>query len=163
MPMPAQKPHRSDQEKATPRDFVRAVEKRWGVMDFDLAADFANTVCPDFFSKEEDSLQQDWVKLHGNLWLNPEFGQIEPFAEKACETFIRKIQLSFTKTRKDRLFMLTPASIGSVWFAEHVHHHALVLGIRPRLVFIGEEDPYPKDLMLSVYGCGPGFDVWKWA
>lgn len=56
-----------------------------------------------------------------------------------------------------------PASIGSNWFAEHVHRRALVLGLNgPRLKFEGSPDPYPKDLMLVCYGESPGFDVWRW-
>jgi hypothetical protein len=44
-----------------------------------------------------------------------------------------------------------------------VHKHALVLGLSPRLTFVGCPTPYPKDLMLSVF-CESwiGFDVWRW-
>ncbi len=39
----------------------------------------------------------------------------------------------------------------------------MVLGLSPRLTFEGTKDPYPKDLMLSVFGYGMnGFDTWRW-
>ena len=39
----------------------------------------------------------------------------------------------------------------------------MVLGLSPRLTFEGTDDPYPKDLMLSVFGYGlSGFGTWRW-
>ena len=67
--------------------------------------------------------------------------------------------------------MLTPASIGTEWFAEHVNRKAMVLGLSPRITFddtppnpkTGKVEAYPKDLMLSVFGMGlNGFDTWQW-
>lgn len=44
-----------------------------------------------------------------------------------------------------------------------MNRKAMVLGLSPRLTFKGEKDPYPKDLMLSVYGQAySGFDTWNW-
>lgn len=35
--------------------------------------------------------------------------------------------------------------------------------LSPRLTFEGTTDPYPKDLMLSVFSAGVhGFDSWRW-
>jgi hypothetical protein len=60
--------------------------------------------------------------------------------------------------------MLTPASIGTEWFRRHVLGRAFVLGLSPRLTFVGTTAPYPKDLMLTVWGgpYGPGFGCWNW-
>jgi len=61
------------------------------------------------------------------------------------------------------VLMLTPASIGSEWFQRYVHRKAMVLGLSPRLHFVGAADPYPKDCMLSCFGFGvTGFDIWRW-
>lgn len=59
---------------------------------------------------------------------------------------------------------VTPASVGSVWFREHVHGKAYCFGISPRLTFVGEKDPYPKDLMLSLFTSEgySGFEPWNW-
>ena len=63
-----------------------------------------------------------------------------------------------------RILLLTPASVGSRWFADHVWGHALVLALSPRLTFVGETHPYPSDLILSVYDpeMERGFAPWRW-
>ena len=61
-----------------------------------------------------------------------------------------------------RILLLVPASIGANWFAEHVHQRAYVLALQGRLTFDGHTQSFPKDLILAVYGWGPGFGVWSW-
>lgn len=59
--------------------------------------------------------------------------------------------------------LLTPASVSTDWFDEFVYGNALVLPIRPRLKFVGMDEYYPKDLMLSIFGLKPaGFEPWRW-
>jgi len=155
--MPAQKPGRSKQDYATPRPFLDAVERRFGPIRWDLAAHAGNPVVPDYYGpgskRGEDSFAQAWSLQGGVLWLNPPFSDIAPWAEKAADE----------GSRGARVVMLVPAAVGSNWFAEHVHHRALVLAIRPRLCFDGV-DPYPKDLILVCHGpwIAPGFDCWRW-
>jgi phage N-6-adenine-methyltransferase len=156
--MPAQQPGNSKQDYATPREFLDAVERRFGPIRFDLAAHHGNHVVENYYGpgspKGEDSFKQNWSLLGGVLWLNPEFADIAPWAEK-CKT---------DGAAGARVKMLVPASVGSDWFREHVHHRALVLALSPRLTFVGETDPYPKDLMLCAFGpwIAPGFDCWRW-
>jgi phage N-6-adenine-methyltransferase len=158
--MPVQKPGRSKQDYGTPRDFLDALERRFGSISFDLAAHRSNAVVPSYFGEggvEEDSLAQKWHLLSGNLFLNPPFGDIVPWAMK-CRVESASFPLGI---RYQRILFLVPASVGANWFAEHVHNHALVLALQGRLSFDGK-DPYPKDCMLCVFGEKPGFDVWKW-
>jgi phage N-6-adenine-methyltransferase len=165
--MPKQKPGQSKQDYATPMDLIRAVEKRFGVLVHDLCAHAQNARVASYYSKEQDCFKQAWAKDFpaGNLWGNPEFGGgfIGRFVEKC---FVESRQ------RDGLIIVLTPASIGSNWYAEHVEKKALVIGLRPRLSFDGI-DPYPKDCMLSVYGLDPsappsamkylsGFETWNW-
>lgn len=152
---PIQKPGRSKQDYGTPWAFVRACEARFGPMVRDLAASAENAKAPLFYDRERNSMTVDWATEHptGTLWLNPEFADLDPWAEK-CAT---------VRDRKGFTLMLTPASIGCGWFARHVLGKAIVLGISPRLTFEGTSAPYPKDLMLSVFGFGlSGFDQWRW-
>ena len=146
----------SAQDYATPRAFIAAVESEFGPLHHDLACTRGNVRClTGYYYPEFDSLTQPWAKDHptGNLWLNPPFGNIAPWAEK-CALEGRK--------RRGKIILLTPASVGSNWFAEHVHDVAKVYAIRPRLSFDGI-NPYPKDLMISIFSRGvPGFDVWRW-
>lgn len=163
--MPRQKPGRSAQDLGTPDDFIRAVESRWGAIDIDLAARADNAVCVDFISPEEDSLAVDWLpRLVGlNCWLNPEFGNIEPFVEKCARVG--------PHLKGGRIIVLTPASVDSRWFFRHVKEKAMVIALRQRMVFkgapinpkTGKPDGFPKGLMLSVFAPGMvGFTTWGW-
>ena len=153
---PIQKPGRSKQDYGTPWAFVDACTVRFGPIVCDLAASAENAKGPTFYDRARDSLSVDWAaeQPSGTLWLNPEFADIDPWAEKCASVANRQ---GFT-------LLLTPASIGCGWFARHVLGKAVVLGVSPRLTFEGTTAPYPKDLMLSVYGFGlSGFDQWRWA
>jgi phage N-6-adenine-methyltransferase len=155
--MPQQKPGKSVQDFATPREFIAAVERRFGPIRWDLAAHAGNFVVPNYYGPGsphgEDALAQDWARHGGVLWLNPPFARIDPWAEKAAAE----------GAKGARVVMLMPAAVGSNWFADHIHHKALVLAIRPRLSFDGQ-NPYPKDLICACYGpwIAPGFDCWRW-
>lgn len=49
---------------------------------------------------------------------------------------------------------------GNLWFNPEF---AVVLGLNPRVTFEGCTAPYPKPLMISVYGLSlSGFDTWRW-
>lgn len=160
MQMPAQKPGTSRQDYATPAAFIEAVERRFGQLDWDLAAHAENSKCgPRFFGQgsthNEDSLAVPWssVLSTGKLWLNPPFARIEPWAKKCAEESTKRLGL---------ILMLTPASVGANWFQEHVLGKAFVLALSPRLSFDGVA-PFPKDCSLAVYGYGlHGFDTWRW-
>ena len=148
---------RSKQDYSTPWSFIKAVENRFGKLDFDLAACYENKKAARFYAAE--SLEQDWTKLEGNLWLNPPFGVIGPWAKKCADT-----ANNFTAFT-GKILLLTPASVGSNWFADYVDNRARVYFLRPRLTFEGADDPFPKDLVLSVYGMGflkTGYECWRW-
>lgn len=163
MSPPKQKPGKSKQDYQTPPGILRAVSLRFGAISYDLAATAKNAAAEKFITPEEDSFKVDWSKLPGDvLWLNPPFAHIRPWAKKCQET--QKIWRE-KNAHKKRIVMLTPASIGAEWFFDHVYPCALVIGIKPRLTFVGEKDPYPKDCMLSVFAGDRstfGFEVWDW-
>lgn len=153
--MPMQKPGRSKQDYGTPRALIKAVEKRFGALAWDLAATAENAKAPEFLTEEEDSLGIAWHALEpsGLLWLNPPFARIEPWAAK-CAAEMRK---------GARILFLTPASVGSNWFIDHVLPNASVYALAPRLTFEGCSDPYPKDCILSVFDNSfIGFHAWRW-
>lgn len=155
---------KSKQDYGTPWEFIRACERRFGAIVRDLAAHPGNAKCDRYYDKAADSLAQPWAENDptGTLFLNPEFGNIAPWAAKCALE---------SKRRHGLILFLTPASIGSEWFARHVNRQAIVLGLSPRLPFegtpinpkTGKPDGYPKDLMLSVFGFGLwGADTWRW-
>lgn len=150
--MPAQKPGNSKQDYATPRPFLDAVEARFGRINFDLAASAGNKVVDAYFDERKDSLKQTWRRLPGLLWLNPPFGNIDPWAEKCAEEMREGARIAF----------LTPASVGANWFQDRIVPNAHVIELSPRLSFDGEH-PFPKDLVLSIFYAGlTGRSGWRW-
>lgn len=166
--MPAQKPGRSKQDYATPRDFLDAVRAKFGVRAWawDLAATRDNCVTEsaNYFGPDQlpsvwrDALVADWAKLKGDLWLNPPYADIAPWAAKCAGDGAWRIRLKLSSTR---IFFLVPAAVGSNWWANHVDGKARVVFPRPRLSFDGKA-PYPKDVSLIVYGEKPGYETWRW-
>lgn len=146
---------KSKQDYGTPWEFISAVERRFEPLVVDLACTRENSKAPNGLCyPDQDAFAVDWSELGGGLWCNPPFADIEPWAEKMANE---------CEHRESFAFLLVPASIGTDWFAKHVAGRAYVLGLSPRLTFEGCEDPYPKDLMLAVYGFGlHGFDTWRW-
>lgn len=153
MTMPKQKPGRSRQDYETPDDFFQAVQHRFGMMVFDLAASMDNSKCGSFFyNEQDDSLTHVWHGKGGNVWLNPPYGDIGPWAEKCA----------IESAAGAKIFMLVPASIGSNWYMDFVEPYAYVLAPSPRLSFDGKH-PYPKDVILACYLHGlTGFKTWRW-
>ena len=110
-------------------------------------------------AKQPDSLLGAWWALPpGLLWLNPPYANIAKWTEKCARW--RAVEAGAAS--EQRIALLVPASVGSNWFAEHVDGKALVIFLRPRLTFVGHVDPYPKDLLLAIYGLPPGYECWRW-
>lgn len=155
----------SKQDWRTPPAFIDAIAARFGRPTFDLAAATGEQITgvDHYFAPEQDSLRQSWASLPTPgqdspfarvAYLNPPFANIAPWARKLTDE---------CRWLKRWTTMLVPASIGSVWYAEHIHGRALVLGLSPRITFLGAPDPYPKDLMLVVVGFGvSGVQPWRW-
>lgn len=147
--------HHSKQDFETPDPFLRAVESRFGPISWDLAADSENYKGPDgcYYDLQDDSLKQIWSGIGGLLFLNPPFSVLEPWVEK-CK---------LESMNGADILALLPASVGSNWFAEHVDKRAFVYFLRPRLVFVGHSDPYPRDLMLCRFNLlKSGYECWRW-
>lgn len=160
--MPKQKRGESRQDYGTPPEFLRAVEQRFGPIGFDLAAHAVNSIAGERFygpgsRHGENALAETWsdpLGVIGLQWLNPPFANIARWAEKCVEG----------QAQGARIAMLVPAGVGSCWYAEHVEPNAYVLAVRPRLTFVGERDPYPKDLILCYFDPARlrGFESWRW-
>jgi len=157
----------SKQTYRTPEVFLDACEARFGKIGFDLAAHSRNCVVPDFFSRKDDSLRQDWSTIPARIaakydcpasvlaWLNPPFSRAEPWAKMCARN-----------ARPDlRILLLVRASVDSEWFYDHIYGNALVMPLRQRIKFVGAKDPYPSSLMLCYFDGGQttGFEPWRWA
>lgn len=161
--MPQQKPGKSVQEVGTPRDFMDAVEARFGRIGLDVAADSTNAVCSDWLgpgAEIEDALTAQAGSWEAGgwswSWLNPPFGKITPWAKRCV--------LESEGACAARLLFLVPASVGANWFNEHVRPNACVLELSPRIKFVGHEAGFPKDLLLCVFTPERliGRAAWRW-
>jgi phage N-6-adenine-methyltransferase len=154
------------QDYGTPRELIRAVELRFGPIVHDIAASAHNHKHSSYWTEADDALSKDWAVEfpQGNLWLNPPFKHIAPWAEKcSLECF----------GRDGLILMLTPASIGAAWYAKWAYPYARTIPLLGRLTFegmppnpkTGKIDPYPKDCMLTVFDSGNPPHVhapWDW-
>ena len=179
----------SKQDWTTPPELIAAVEKRFGKLVLDLAAEEWNSRCPYALTPADDALSIDWTtysricrdayieeydrEVYALSWLNPPYSDIKPWARKCAEECNRGWEGAF----------LVPAAVGSTWFRDYVIGQAHVLFLRGRPTFLerdeetGELRPcrtwdkkrekwipagYPKDCMVCMYGWDPDVEVWDW-
>jgi phage N-6-adenine-methyltransferase len=155
--MPAQKPGRSKQDYQTPAQFLRAVKARFLIEDFDidLAAtrDFDSmtdtSVTERCYTEQDNALVQPWKVGNGWNWLNPPFGRIEPWVQRAYEQ---------ARDYDARTLVLVPASVGANWWRDWVHDKAFVHLLHARLSFDGKA-PFPKDCALLEYSRAAAYDL----
>jgi phage N-6-adenine-methyltransferase len=145
--------HKSEQAYRTPPDFFRAVQHKFVLPRFalDAAADKENTLAEAYYTEEVNGLVQPWVTW---TWCNPPYADIEPWVKKAyneCHLGVSSM-------------LLVPASVGANWWKHWVHNKAHAICLNGRITFVGQKDPYPKDLALLIYtpACSGGYSVWSW-
>ena len=131
----------------TPLWLVKAIERDFGLkFTFDLAADEDSCILREsdsawdykYYDFQDNSLQQDWNNLSGDLWLNPPFANIKDWCAK-CSTYVN-----------GTICLLVPASIGSKWFRDYCMGRPVFV-LDSRITFDGHTDPYPKDLMIALF------------
>ncbi len=89
----------------------------------------------------------------GLCWLNPEFSDIDPWAERCATEAALGAHIAF----------LVPASTGATWFRKHVVGYADVRFLTDRVCFDGKS-PFPKDCLLAYYHPNGGkvMEGWSW-
>lgn len=132
---------------STPSKFIRAIEIKFGRINFDLCAIPSNAKAKKFFPPEKNSLQQSWRNLCGILWCNPPYQKIEPWIFKALNEC----------GDKNKCIMLIPASVDSNYWQSYIHFKAAVFWVKGRIIFDGHKEKFPKPLALLIYGYAPGY------
>jgi hypothetical protein len=118
-----------------------------------------------------DAFKHPWAPLSkgsstpdgkpGLLWLNCEFDDIDPWAERCRQE----------AEQGARILLLTPATL-TKWFVDHIAGIADTILLLGRLCFDGKH-PYPKDCMLSYFSPpgprgsallrpGAEIEIWDW-
>ncbi len=149
----------SNQNWGTPPEFLRAVRRFLGINNFslDVAAAHENATADRYITEGTDALAEDilWDSQKGWNWLNPPYGNIRPWVEKAKEQ---------ARVYGHRTAVLVPASVGSNWWKDHVDQDADVYFLNGRITFVGAGTPYPKDCALLLYHPAKmgGYTVWTW-
>lgn len=154
----------SVQDACTPREFLDAVEAKFGTkLIHDLAATHENAVCASYFTRLDCPLAPETVwpatRWHPKeaLWLNPPFADIGPWVERAL----------LESNRSRSIFVLVPASTDTKWYRDFVHNQCGIYWLSPRIKFKSDSnpkgEPYPKPLMLLDYSwrvrrC----EQWQW-
>lgn len=152
----------SKQDYATPPEFIKAVERKFGPIQFDLAAHAGNAVHARYFAPpgSEDEAAEGWnaflYSWHslsaGLLWLNPEFNDTDRWAFRCL----------LEAKAGARIALLTPVAITN-WFCDYIAGKADVYLLKGRLCFDGKS-PFPKDCMLSHFHpqATGKISVWDW-
>ena len=121
-------------EWETPKTLFNSLNKEFN-FDLDAAATKENALCPNFFTIEDNALEQDWSK-YKNIWCNPPYGRaIGKFVEKA-----------FNESRKgSTVVILVPARVDTRWWQSFCAF-GQVLFIKGRLKFVNKSFPsYRED------------------
>lgn len=137
----------SEQSVETPDEFIRAVEQKFGPLDWDLACTVDNVKAIRGYTYPEfDALTKNWAgvgammeKANPLLWLNPEFANIAPWAQKCAEE----------REQGAEILLLVPQGSQN-WYWNWVQPYADVYWVG-RMKFVGHTTAYPKDLILAHY------------
>ena len=113
----------------------------------DLAATAENAKLPRFYTKEQDSLAQDWTGERG--FLNPPYGRgVGAWVKKAYES---------SRQPGTLIVMLLPSRTDVAWFHDYIADdpHVCVYWVRGRLKFEGGKSSAPFPSMVVVFGDTP--------
>lgn len=109
---------------------------------FDLAASNDNKKCAHFYTIYDNSLNKDWLKLNGCLWLNPPYGRnIGPWVAKGW----------FAACKGAKIVMLLPARTDTRWFHDFIYTQHEIRFLKGRLKFGGSKHPAPFPSMIVIF------------
>nr|DAZ30550.1 MAG TPA: DNA N-6-adenine-methyltransferase [Caudoviricetes sp.] len=112
---------------------------------WDLAASDDNAKCNNYFTRDDNSLEQNWGGLDGNLFVNPPYGrELKLWVKKAAETHLKNGQY---------LVMLIPSRTDTSYWHDYIFNHAEIEFLRGRLKFevdgvSGDPAPFPSALVI---------------
>lgn len=126
-------------EWSTPQDFFDKLNDEFG-FGLDVCATEENTKCFQYYTKEQNGLEQDWD--NSTVWCNPPYGrEIGKWVKKASEA------------RGGQVIMLIPARTDTKYFHEYVYKkkNVEVRFLKGRLKFGGHKNSAPFPSMLVIF------------
>lgn len=131
---------KNSDEWQTPLDLFEDLDREFH-FDLDACATHENTMCPEYFTKEQDGLEQNWGGR--TVWCNPPYSQIKQW--------VRKCYYEGHKPNTV-VVLLVPSRTDTQWFQNYVLHRAEVRFINGRLRFVGTgaiaNAPFPSALVI---------------
>ncbi|MEJ1301304.1 DNA N-6-adenine-methyltransferase [Lactiplantibacillus plantarum] len=128
----------------TPQDFYDRLNAKYH-FEWNLAASDDNAKCSCYFTRDDNSLEQDWEGLSGNLFLNPPYGrELKLWVKKAATTGLKD---------KQNLVMLIPSRTDTSYWHDYIFNHAEIKFLRGRLKFevdgiSGDSAPFPSAIVI---------------
>lgn len=129
---------KNSDEWQTPLDLFQDLDREFH-FDLDACATHENAMCPEYFTREQDGLEQNWGGR--TVWCNPPYSQMKAWARKC-----------FYEGHKPNtiVVMLIPSRTDTWWYQNYVLHRSEVRFIRGRLRFEGSDNnaPFPSALVI---------------
>lgn len=123
---------------ATPQDFFDKLNDEFN-FQLDVCAIEDNAKCNNFFSPEDNGLQQEW---EGICWMNPPYGRvIGDWVKKAYESSLKGATV----------VCLLPARTDTKWWHEYCMKGEIRL-VKGRLKFGGSENSAPFPSAVVIFG-----------
>lgn len=115
---------------ATPRELFDQLDAVWG-FELDVCALPSNAKCEDYFTPEQDGLQQSWGQR--TCWMNPPYGrEIKAWMRKAVQEW----------EAGAKVVCLVPSRTDTAWWHDYAMQGKIHF-IRGRLKFGNAKNPAP--------------------
>lgn len=128
---------------ATPQQFFDDISIKFNGFDLDPCADDLNHKCNNYFTKEQNGLQQPWI---WKVFCNP------PYGRKMWD-WIKKASDEIKQDHCELVVMLIPARTDVKWFHDYIYkkENVEIEFIKWRLKFWGSENSAPFPSMLVIF------------
>ena len=125
------------QDWETPQHFFEQLDREFR-FDIDVCATRNNAKLTNFFSAEDDALQQTW---RGTAWMNPPYGRV----------IAKWVQKAFEESRHGATVVcLLPARTDTRWWHDYVMKASEIRFIKGRLKFGDAKNsaPFPSAIVV---------------
>ena len=130
----------------TPQELFDKLNNEFN-FDLDAAASDENHKCENYFTEEQNALEQDWSK-YKSIFINP------PYDSKLQTEFLKKAYET-NKTHGTKIVLLIPARTDTARWHEYIFNKADIRFLRGRIKFevdgVPHKDPAPFPSAIIIY------------